>query len=285
MSTVNDPSPGGTRPLVGVVMPTYCEARSVPALLRELLSLDIPYRLHVLVVDDGSPDGTADRVREIASLCDAVQLHVRERGRGRGSAVLCGFARVLDGAERPAGSEGIEIIVEMDGDGSHRPADMPGMLAALANADVVIGSRYIRGGGADLSPRRRLLSMLANALSRRIFGLDYSDCTTGYRCYRASALRTIGLDSMQTDGHATHIELLHRLHQQGARIAETPIFYRARTAGTTKADAAQIWETLRSLIAMRSRDFWPGRPRAITPLDGPLRAKDGRSTTRAGTLD
>jgi len=187
---------------VAVVIPVYCERDSVPTLVREIFAQPLDADLQVWVIDDNSPDGTAAAVEELRPELPGLELLSRGNPEGRGAAVLEAFTRLLE-LENPP-----DLIVEMDGDGSHEAASIAPIVAAAGDADLVIGSRYVVGGGADLSGRRRLLSRLANGFAATVLGLPYADCSTGYRCYRRETLAALDLESIRCGGHATHLELL-----------------------------------------------------------------------------
>ena len=139
----------------------------------------------------------------------------------------------------------------MDGDGSHEAVSLPPLIAAADDADVVIGSRYVSGGAADLSGKRRLLSKLANAFAGTVLGLPYADCSTGYRCYRREVLEAVDVDKISSGGHAAHLELLYKLHRAGATIAEVPIHYRTRAAGESKVTLAETLRVAWVLMGVR----------------------------------
>jgi len=235
-----------TRPRrVTVVIPVYCERDTLPTLLREIFAQPVDADLQVWVVDDNSPDGTAAAVEELRSELPGLALLSRGNPEGRGAAVLDAFARLLELESPP------DLIVEMDGDGSHEAVSIVPIIAAAADADVVIGSRFIAGGGADMSRRRRLLSRLANGFAATVLGLPYADCSTGYRCYRRETLAKLDLESIRCGGHATHLELLFDLHRRGVDIVEVPIHYRARQGGESKVTLRETLRVARVLLAMR----------------------------------
>lgn len=234
--------------IVTVVVPTYNERANLPGLLDDLRAVRTQLPMTIWIVDDASADGTVEFVRDLARTDSGLRLveHGDRRG-GRGRAVIDAMRLWLEGAPGDA------VLVEMDGDRSHDPAAIPEMLRCLEStgADVVLGSRYVPGGGASLTPARRGLSILANLFARRILGLAPRDCSTGFRVYRHAALDGVGLERLTTRGHATHIELLYRLCASGARVAESPIHYAARGSGRSKADLREVARTLRQLIGLR----------------------------------
>ena len=192
------------RPIV--VLPTYNERENIAPLLRALRDAG---DIEVLVVDDGSPDGTADLARSLGEELGGVRLLERSTKDGLGSAYRAGFAQVL--------AEGYDAVVSMDADLSHDPAVIPEMLRLLEEgADAVIGSRYVTGGGTtDWPVRRQLLSKWGNGYTRRVLGLPTRDCTSGFRAYRASALAAIEPGTTGAEGYAFLTELVRRLSRQG----------------------------------------------------------------------
>ncbi len=230
---------------MAVVIPVYCERETVPGLVTEIFEQPVDGDLEVWVVDDNSPDGTADAVKELCTRLPGLELLSRALPQGRGAAVIDAFGRLLAREHPP------DLIVEMDGDGSHEARSLPALVAAADGADVVIGSRFVAGGGADQGFRRRMLSRLANGFARTVLGLPYDDCSTGYRCYRREVLSKIDLESVRCGGHATHLELLFRLHRGAAEIVEVPIHYRARCGGDSKVTLAETLRVARVLLRMR----------------------------------
>ena len=219
-----------------IVLPTYNERENIDALLTAVR--DVSADLEVLVVDDSSPDGTAELARQLARTLGGITVFERDSKDGLGSAYRAGFRRVLD--------EGCDVVVSMDADRSHDPAVIPRMLELLeAGADAVIGSRYVTGGGTtDWPVRRQLLSRWGNAYTRSILGLPTRDCTSGFRAYRAPALSAIAPDSTSAEGYAFLTELVRRLTRQGYAIAETPIIFRDRTQGKSKMSGRIIVESM-----------------------------------------
>ena len=221
-------SASGTR--VCFVIPTYNEAENITLLLPRLAERYPDPNLRFLIVDDESPDGTGRLVREFAA-ADA-RVHLLEgKKRGLGAAYVRGIRHALD--ELLA-----DVVVQMDADFSHDPADAGRLLARVAaGADVCIGSRYVPGGSVDASWgfRRRQLSLWGNRLARWIAGLKgVRDCTAGFKAIRAAALRAAEVQEITVLGYAFQVALLHRLLHSGARVAEEPIHFRDRTRGVSK---------------------------------------------------
>lgn len=250
-TAAGDPERGGTR--VTVMIPTYRERQVLPTVLDDLWAAIPESDVSVWVLDDRSPDGTGDIVRSLCDSHESLALLCPTMRRGRGGAVLLGIQHWLALRENAGTGAGVDLVAEMDGDGSHDPAALVPMLEAAREHDVVLGSRYIPGGRASLAHRRRALSWLANLFARWVLGLPYRDCSTGYRCYQRTALERLDLDAISCQGHATHLELLFKLHRAGARIGEVPIHYAARKGGESKVEAAEVVRVLLSLVRMRLR--------------------------------
>jgi dolichol-phosphate mannosyltransferase len=219
-----------------VVLPTYNEAENIGPFLRAVRGA--APSTDVLVVDDNSPDGTGRLAEEIGTEIGGIEVLHRPGKDGLGSAYREGFARVL--------AAGYDVVVSMDADFSHDPQRIPEFLAAVdEGADLVIGSRYVTGGGTtDWPIRRQLLSKWGNAYTRSILGVTARDCTSGYRAYRASALAAIDPTSTSAEGYAFLTELVRRLTTRGAVIVERPIIFRDRTRGKSKMSGRIIVESM-----------------------------------------
>jgi dolichol-phosphate mannosyltransferase len=215
----------------------------------------------LLIVDDNSPDGTGKIADELAAADKHIHVLHRPAKVGLGAAYIAGFEAALD--------QGYDTVVEMDADGSHQPEDLPKLLAALAGADIVLGSRWIPGGKTLNWPKsRELLSRAGNAYARIMLGIPLRDITGGYRAYRASALWKIGLEDVESVGYSFQIDLVRRAVQAGLALAEVPIMFVERTQGTSKMSKAIVREALSRVtrwgITMRLR-----RPRPlVTPSRG-----------------
>lgn len=218
-----------------VIIPTYNERANLSKLLPAILR-DLP--CDVLVVDDNSPDGTAELVEDIASrFIKRVFLIRREAKLGLGTAYLAGFRWALD--------HGYDLICEMDADFSHHPAQVPELINAAVDADLVLGSRYVQGGGtANWSPFRQAISKGGSIYARLVLALPYRDLTGGFKCFRRSVLETLDLDTVHSTGYAFQIELTFRAHRAGYRIVEVPIQFEERRAGQSKMSARIILEAL-----------------------------------------
>jgi dolichol-phosphate mannosyltransferase len=216
-----------------VIVPTYNECENIGLLLDQLMAL--PEQVDVLVVDDASPDGTADLVKERASGEPRIHLLQRSGKLGLGSAYVEGFRYAL--------AQGAEYIFEMDADFSHDPLAIGAFLAAAREADVVLGSRYLNGVRVVNWPMNRLiLSRAANVYTRFITGLPVHDATGGFKCFRRRALEGIRLDRVRSDGYAFQIEVSYKCWKRGFRIREIPIVFVDRRAGVSKMNRRIIWE-------------------------------------------
>ena len=214
-----------------VIVPTYEEADNVIPLSRQVLAASPG--LEMLVVDDASPDGTGDRVATEARSEPRLHLLRRPGKLGLGSAYQSGFRYALEG--------GYDLALTMDCDFSHHPRYLPGMLAAAERADLVVGSRYVKGGGvSNWSPRRRLLSSFANFYTRMLLRVPTRDCTAGFRCYHRHVLERVDVFSIQASGYSFLEEMIWRVHHAGFVIYEFPIVFESRHHGRSKIDPREI---------------------------------------------
>lgn len=219
-----------------IVLPTYNERANIGIFLRSVRSLDVD--VDVLVVDDASPDGTAAAARNVAAELGGIRVLDRAGKDGLGSAYRAGFDQVL--------AEGYDVVISMDADLSHDPGVVPTMLELVeGGADAVIGSRYVDGGGTtDWPLHRRLLSKWGNAYTRAVLRLSAKDCTSGFRAYRAEALRAIEPTTTEAEGYAFLTELVRRLDRTGATVVETPITFRDRERGKSKMSGRIVVESM-----------------------------------------
>ena len=209
-----------------VFIPTYNERETIGALVQSILALDVP-GLNVLVVDDCSPDRTGKIVAEIADGDSRVELMERLGPRGRGLASRAGLSEAL--------SRGADMVVEMDGDGSHRPEDIPALLAAASKGDVIIGSRLIPGGSTpDRGTGRRVITKMANAYLKTLFGFPAEDVTSGFRCYTRLALERIRPETLRARDPFVVTEVLFKAYRAGCSIVEVPIRFEERKGGLSK---------------------------------------------------
>ena len=231
-STERQPDPLGQ---VAVVIPTYNERDNLEPIVGRLRTA-VP-AAHILVVDDGSPDGTGEIADKLAA--EDPHLHVLHRAgkSGLGTAYIAGFTWGLE--------HGYGVLVEHDADGSHDPADLPKMLAALEDADLVIGSRYVPGGTVVNWPKsREVLSRGANVYVRMMLGIGVHDATAGFRAYRAATLRAIDLDQVESQGYCFQVDLTLRTAERGFRIREVPITFTERARGASKMSQSVVLEAL-----------------------------------------
>lgn len=225
-----------------IVVPTYNEAENIGQLIPRILTWP---RFRVLVVDDGSPDGTGAIVAALANQEQRVGLLSRPGKLGLGSAYIAGFRRAL--------SEGAEFIFEMDADFSHDPDYLPALLAAAeAGADLALGSRYVQGGGTtDWGLGRRLISRGGNLYAGIILGLPVADATGGFRCYRRRVLETLDLGRVRSNGYAFQIEMAYRARCAGFSIVEVPIIFPDRRVGRSKMSRRIVVEALINVWRLR----------------------------------
>jgi dolichol-phosphate mannosyltransferase len=217
-------------PTAWLILPTYDEAENIEAIVeaaRAQLERAAPGAHRILVVDDDSPDGTGAIADRLAAAHEAVEVLHRTVREGLGPAYLAGFARALEG--------GAAYVIEMDADFSHDPADLPRLLAAATDADVVLGSRYVAGGSvSDWGRVRRLVSRGGSWYARCVLGLPVRDLTGGFKCIRREVLEAIDLPSVRSRGYAFQVELTHRAVRAGFRVVELPIVFRDRQLGRSK---------------------------------------------------
>ena len=217
-----------------VIVPTYNERENLPPLVARVMSLP---GIEMLVVDDNSPDGTGKLADQLA--LENPRLHVlhRTEKNGLGRAYCAGFAWAL--------ARDYEFVMEMDGDFSHNPDDIPQFLAAAQNADLVLGSRYRNGIRVINWPLKRLmLSMGAGKYVRMITGMPFSDPTGGFKCFRRRALQSIDLDAIRSNGYSFQIEMTHKIWRQGMTVTEVPIIFTDRFHGSSKMSAKIVREAL-----------------------------------------
>ena len=232
-------------PKVAVVVPTYNEAENLPLLAERLIALDIP-DLTLIVVDDGSPDGTGDVARRLAVKYDGrVELLQRHRKEGLGPAYIAGFAHALEA--------GADYIVQMDADLSHQPEYIPEFIAALQDADVVVGSRYVSGGGVDehWGIMRRLISSGGNWGIRIVTGVKVKDATGGFKAFRQSVLRSIDFSQIRCVGFGFQAEINHACERMGCVVIEHPIIFIDRTKGKSKMSLGIMIEAMWKLLPLR----------------------------------
>jgi dolichol-phosphate mannosyltransferase len=226
-----------------LVLPTYNEAENVEPLV-EAARAKLPPSARVLIVDDGSPDGTGAIADGLAARHEGVEVLHRPRKEGLGPAYIAGFRRALEG--------GAGLVLEMDADFSHDPAYLPRLLEAARRADLVLGSRYVAGGGvSDWGPLRRAVSRGGSAYARLVLGVGVRDLTGGFKCFRREVLEAIDLDRISARGYAFQVEVTYRAIRLGFRVAEVPIIFRERRVGSSKMDLSIVAEAVWRLPLLR----------------------------------
>jgi len=233
-----------------VIIPTYNESETIVPLVQRVLAA-VP-GAGVLVVDDGSPDGTGAIVDGLAAVHPTVHVLHRTAKEGLGAAYLAGFAWGIEA--------GFARLVEMDADGSHHPEELPGMLSLLDDNDIVLGSRWVAGGSVENWPLRRLaLSRAGNLYTRVALGIRIKDATGGFRAFRSDALQRIDLTSVASHGYCFQVDLLWRALERGLRVVETPITFTERLAGESKMSGSIVRESLARVtrwgLERRSREL------------------------------
>ncbi len=228
-----------------VIIPTYNEAENIGRIVPRLRE-SVP-EAHVLVVDDNSPDGTGDLANELSDSDPHVHVLHRLGKQGLGAAYIAGFGWGLDNE--------FDVLVEMDADGSHDPAQLPRLLDRLRTADLVLGSRYVPGGEVRNWPRHReFLSRGGNMYTRILLGLPLADATGGYRAFRADTLRTLDLQGVGSAGYVFQVDLANRASTAGLRLAEVPITFEERQYGTSKMSRSIVTEALWQVTRWGVRD-------------------------------
>jgi dolichol-phosphate mannosyltransferase len=233
------PAPGP----VWVVIPTYDEAETIAAIVAAVLE-HLPEGGGILVVDDASPDGTGEIADRLAAEHAEVEVLHREAKRGLGPAYRAGFADAL--------ARGAQLVVQMDADFSHDPADVPRLVEATRGADVAVGSRYVAGGRIlDWGSRRQAISRWGSAYARVVLGLEVRDMTSGFKCWRRTALEGIDLDTVGSEGYAFQVEMTYRAVRAGFEIVEVPITFRDRRVGESKMTGSIVTEAAIKVPALR----------------------------------
>jgi dolichol-phosphate mannosyltransferase len=226
-----------------LVLPTYNEAGNVESFVAAARS-KLPESARILIVDDNSPDGTGAIADRLAEADERIAVLHRQHKEGLGPAYVAGFRRAMAG--------GAGLILEMDADFSHDPAYLPRLLEAAERADLVLGSRYVAGGGvSDWGPLRRVISRGGSAYARLVLGVDVRDLTGGFKCFRREVLEAIDLDSIQARGYAFQVEMTYRAIRAGFRVAEVPIVFRERRVGSSKMDGSIVAEAIWQVPRLR----------------------------------
>lgn len=218
---------------IGVILPTYCEVQNIEKLITEIE--DLPLNASILVIDDSSPDGTADVVRKLQAKYPNLLLLVRPKKSGLGSAITDGFRAFLSLKNVP------EFVVTMDADYSHNPEDLPRLVSNMSSGcNLVIGSRYVSGGKTEGWPySRKIISRGANAIARGVLGLKLHDCTSGFRCYSTSFLKQT-IKYLHSQTYDIQIETVKQAHSQNFKVKEVPILFVNRKQGKSKLTLVEI---------------------------------------------
>jgi dolichol-phosphate mannosyltransferase len=236
-----------------VIVPTYNERDNIDSLIEELLAL--PVNLSVINVDDGSPDGTGEASDVWAAKTNRVQVIHRAGKLGLGTAYIAGFKQAM--------AQDFDRILTMDADFSHHPRYIPAMLDLSLERDLVIGSRYVPGGGTlNCTWKRRVLSEGANTFAKTMLGLQAKDCTAGFRCYRRDVLEAIDLDTIYANGYSFLIEMIFYVQRRGFQTGEVAIVFEDRRRGKSKISQAEVWRALQTvgrLSLQRAREKFAGR--------------------------
>jgi dolichol-phosphate mannosyltransferase len=228
---------------VWLVVPTYNEASNIERLVGAVRRV-LPSSRRILIVDDSSPDGTGEIADRLAAESDDLEVLHRPSKEGIGPAYLAAFAHALE--------QGAGLVVQMDADFSHDPAYLPRLLDASRNADLVLGSRYVPGGGVtEWGPARRLISRGGGLYARLVLGVQVRDLTSGFKCWRRAVLEAIDLDSVSSRGYAFQVEMTYQAIREGFRVAEVPIVFRDRRVGSSKMSGSIVGEAIWRVPALR----------------------------------
>jgi glycosyltransferase involved in cell wall biosynthesis len=240
-----------------LVLPTYNERENLAAMVAAIQALPTP--IHIIVVDDNSPDGTGAIADELAARLPAIEVIHRAGKLGLGTAYAAGFRQAIAG--------GNDLILTMDADFSHDPSYLPAILAASRRYDLVIGSRYVPGGGVRNWPwHRQALSWGANAIAHLLLGLHARDCTAGFRCYRRQVLETVDPASIRANGYSYLIEMLYCCERSGFAVGEVPIIFADRRLGQSKISQNEIYKAGRTVLRLALRRLKARSRRAAAAL-------------------
>jgi dolichol-phosphate mannosyltransferase len=243
------------QPVAAVVLPTYNERENIEAMIAALRSL--PVYVHIIVVDDSSPDGTGELADQLSRDLAQVEVIHRSGKLGLGTAYAEGFARAL--------AAGYDLVCTMDADFSHDPSYLPALIDGARRNDLTIGSRYIRGGGViNWGRGRKLLSWGANTVAHMALGLKARDCTAGFRCYRRRVLETVDPASIRANGYSYLIEMLYNVQRAGFTVGETPIIFADRRLGQSKISQSEIYRAMRTVARLSLRRLKGTLARCVT---------------------
>jgi len=225
-----------------IIIPTYNELENLPALVAAIF--EVTAEVHLLVVDDGSPDGTGELADQMAAADPRVHVLHRAGKLGLGTAYIAGFKWAL--------ARDYPLVFEMDADFSHQPRYIPDFIAKSAEADLVLGCRYIKGGGTeDWGLWRKAVSRGGNLYARAVLWLPFRDLTGGFKCFRRKVLEAIDLDGVKSTGYAFQIELTYRAYKRGFRVAEVPIIFPDRRVGQSKMSGSIVREAMLNVVKLR----------------------------------
>ena len=242
-----------------VVIPTYNERENISLLITDIMGLGTDSQ--VIIVDDNSPDGTGELADELVAQHPGVRVIHRPGKLGLGTAHIAGIKAAL--------AAGTDYVLTMDADFSHHPRYIPDVLAGLNRYDVVIGSRYVPGGGTQYCTLpRRALSRGANLFARTVLSLQASDATAGFRGYRRQVLESIALDEIKSDGYSFLIEMLYRCQRRGWRIGEVPIVFENRQRGASKISRGEILKAMQTVMRLGSERLGNRLSLALAPSEG-----------------
>lgn len=231
-------------PVAALVLPTYNERENLQTLVAAICNL--PIAIHIIVVDDNSPDGTGALADALAQQHPGIEVVHRAGKEGLGTAYAAGFTRAL--------ATPTPLICTMDADFSHDPRYLPALINGAKRYDLVIGSRYVAGGGVvNWGAGRKLLSWGANTVAHLALGLHARDCTAGFRCYRRQVLETIGPGSIRANGYSYLIEMLYHVERAGFTVGETPIIFADRRLGQSKISQNEIYRAMRTVARLSLR--------------------------------
>ena len=239
-----------------IAIPTYNERENIVNLVNDVQK--VAPSVDILIIDDNSPDGTGQVADDLAEQNTSIHVLHRPGKLGLGTAYIAGFRYAIE--------QGYDLVFEMDADFSHNPAYLPQFLSLAENADLVIGSRYIKGGGTpNWAPFRKFISNGGNLFARAVLGIPVHDCTGGYRCYRTSALRSLNLTAVRAQGYAFQVEMAYNFWKSGYRIRELPIIFEDRRVGKSKMSRKIFVEAF--LWVLRTRVTGDAAVRKTPPAD------------------
>jgi glycosyltransferase involved in cell wall biosynthesis len=230
-----------------LIIPTYNESANIGPLVKSVRE-HVP-DMHILIIDDNSPDGTGRLADELAGKYPDISVMHRPGKMGLGSAYVSGFKKAL--------ADGYDLICQMDADFSHNPSYLPALLKGMEDHDIMIGSRYVAGGGTkNWGIHRQILSRTSNFVARLILGIGVRDCTGGFRCYKRHVMEAINPDTIFSTGYSFVEEVLFKAVKSGARVGEAPIIFVERRHGKSKISKREIFKAMATLLKLR---FGPGK--------------------------